>query len=298
MKKEITEKKSPEKETLKSLAEELKQRIAKEIDENAVDYSEKKDKKARKEDVEEDIKEKIKEELKEDLSDKEIEEISHKITKKDVVQEAEEIRKKGKEAKETLIPLEDYIKCAVHLGTKVITPHMRKFVYKRRADGLAVINTVAIDERLKEAIAFLIKYEAKDIYIACKREAGWPAVKKFEEITGIRAFTKKYPPGVTTNLKLENFFEAELTIICDPWIDKNALKDSARLKKPLIGLCDTNNFITHVTKIIPCNNKARKSIGCILFILAREYTKAKGMPFNTTIEDFTGKLEELEPKSQ
>jgi len=251
----------------KSLAEELKERLKKD-NENF-----------------------IKGNLNEDLSDKEIEEISKKISKKDIEKEAKEIKENVDGKKETLIPLEDYIKCAVHLGTKVITPHMKKYVYKRRADGLAVINTAIIDEKLRDAINFLIKFESEKIYIACKREAGWSAVRMFEELTGIRAFTKKYPPGVTTNLELEDFFEADLTIICDPWIDKNALFDTARLKKPVLSLCDTNNFTTHITNLIPCNNKAKKSIGCILYILAREYCKAKNKSFNANIEDFTGPLE-------
>jgi small subunit ribosomal protein S2 len=277
-KKEIKEKKSEEKKVLKSLVEELKERMAGE----SAGIEEAEESRAKK---------KAKEELK-DVSDKEIEKISEKISKTEVHAEVEEVKKKDKEVKETLIPLEDYIKCAVHLGTKVITPHMRKFVYKRRADGLSVINTVAIDEKIREAIGFLIKYDPAVIYLVCKREAGWIPAKKFAEITGIKAFTKKYPPGITTNLKLEDFFEAELTLICDPWIDKNALVDTARLKKPVIALCDTNNFTTNVSKIIPCNNKAKKSIGCILFILAREYTKAKGMPFDVKLEDFTGNLDE------
>jgi len=222
--------------------------------------------------------------------DKEIQEASEKITKEEVEKEAKEI-KKQKETGETLIPLEDYIKCAVHLGTKVITPHMRKFVYKRRADGLAVINTVAIDEKLREAIKFLVDYETDKIYLVCRREAGWEAAEKFAEVTGIRTFTKKYPPGITTNLILEDFFEAELTIICDPWMDRNAMFDTYKLKKPVLGLCDTNNFTTYVTKLIPCNNKAKKSIGCMLFILAREYCKAKKIPFKAKMEDFTGPLE-------
>ena len=229
----------------------------------------------------------------EDVSDKEIEELSSKISKKEVEEEVKEVKQKenvdGK--KETLIPLEDYIKCAVHLGTKVITPHMRKYVYKRRADGLAVINTVSIDEKLRNAIKFLIKYTPEQIYLVCKREAGWDAARKFEEATGVLTFTKKYPPGVTTNLELEDFFEKELTIICDPWIDKNALVDTARLKKPVLSLCDTNNFTTNITDLIPCNNKSAKSIGCILFILAREYTKSKKIPFDYSLEDFTGPLE-------
>lgn len=245
-----------EKINMKSLAEELKQRISKkEIPRTSKD-------------------------------NKKIKETSENITKK----QSKEI-KTNKTDKETLIPLEDYIKCAVHLGTKVITPHMKKYVYKRRADGLAVINTALIDEKLREAISFITKYNPEQIYLSCKREAGWEAAKKFGETTGINVFTKKYPPGITTNLVLEDFFEKELTIICDPWIDKNALNDTIKLKKPVLSLCDTNNFIQHITNIIPCNNKSKKSIGCILYILARGYCKEKKIPFKAELEDFTGELE-------
>ena len=213
------------------------------------------------------------------------------VEKKEIKMLSEkELKKAMTDTKETLVPLTDYIRCSVHLGTKVITPDMRKYVYKRRADGLAVINTVAIDEKLRKAIEMLIKYEPEQVYLVCKREAGWDAAKKFGEATNILTFTKKYPPGVTTNLELEDFFEKELTIICDPWIDKNALVDTARLKKPVLSLCDTNNFTTRITQLIPCNNKSTKSIGCILYILAREYNKAKKIPFDYKLEDFTGPL--------
>ena len=220
------------------------------------------------------------------------EEKSEKKVKKEVKKLSEtELKRVMTDTKETLVPLTDYIACSVHLGTKVITPHMRQFVYKRRADGLAVINTAMIDDLLREAIKFLNQYEPKQVYLLCKREAGWPAARVFEEVTGIKVFTKKYTPGVTTNLLLDNFFEAEMTIICDPWIDKNALADTVRLKKPVLALCDTNNFTSGVSKIIPCNNKSRKSIGCILFILAREYCKHKKIPFTAKLTDFAGELE-------
>ena len=263
----MKEEKQEEKISLSSLAEELKEKIKK----DKYDDSKKSEKTSSKE-------------------DKLIQEASEKITKKDIEKETRELKKTSSK-EQTLIPLEEYIKCAVHLGTKVITPHMRKFVYKRRADGLAVINTVAIDEKLREAIDFLVKYEPEQIYLCCKREAGWDAAKKFAEATNILTFTKKYPPGITTNLILENFFEKEMTLICDPWMDKNALQDTFRLQKPTLSLCDTNNFTQRITKIIPCNNKAKKSIGCMLFILAREYCKAKKLKFNYSLEDFTGPLE-------
>ena len=262
----MKQEKQEDKMDLKSLADELKEKIKK--DKSSSSKNEK-------------------------ISSKEekiIQQASEKITKKDVEKEKRDLKKTSSKD-QTLIPLEEYIKCAVHLGTKVITPHMRKFVYKRRADGLAVINTVAIDEKLREAIDFLVKYEPEQIYLCCKREAGWDAAKKFAQATNILTFTKKYPPGVTTNLELDDFFEKEMTLICDPWMDKNALQDTYRLKKPTISLCDTNNFTQRITKIIPCNNKAKKSIGCMLFILAREYCKAKKLEFKYQLEDFTGPLE-------
>lgn len=255
------------KDSLKSLTEELKAKIAR--------------------DKPEDIEWQAPEKPEKDIPDKKIQELSEKISKKEVEEEKKSITSEG----ETLISLENYIKCAVHLGTKVITPHMKKYVYKRRADGLAVINTVLIDKKLREAIDFIKEYDPKTIYLCCKREAGWSAARRFEDATGIKVFTKKYSPGITTNLELEDFFEAELTMICDPWIDKNALNDTIKLKKPIVGLCDTNNYTLGVTKIIPCNNKSSKSIGCILFILAREFCKTKKIPFKYQLEDFSGKLE-------
>lgn len=253
--------------TVKNLAEELKERLT--------------------EDLEKSLKKKNKKI--DDLSDEELQKISENITEKEVDEEKKSIKERSKE--ETLIPLEDYIKCAIHLGTKVISPHMRKFVYKRRADGLAVINTILIDQKLREAIDFLVQYEPEKIYLCCKREAGWKAAEEFNKITGIRIFTKKYQPGITTNLSLEDFFESELTIICDPWIDKNALRDTIKLKKPVIALSDTNNLTTGITKVIPCNNKSGKSIGCVLYIIAKDYCKRKGKEFNAKLEDFTGNLD-------
>lgn len=208
-----------------------------------------------------------------------------------------ELKKIMTDTRETLVPLTDYIKCSVHLGTRVITPDMRKYVYKRRADGLAVINTNLIDDKLREAVKFFVEYEPNDIFISCKRESAWPAVEKFSEVTGIRCFTKKYPAGIITNLKLGDFFETKAVIVCDPWIDKNALNDAMTMHLPVFAICDTNNYTNGVAYKIVGNNKSSKSIGLVLFVLAREYLKAKGRTKEAkalNLEDFTGKLDEME----
>lgn len=216
------------------------------------------------------------------------------------VEEKKEAKKEetAKPAGNTLIPIEDYVKAGCYIGTKVITPDMRKYVYRRRADGIAIINTNIIDQKLGEAAKELAKYSPKDWILVCKREAGWRAVKLFSELTGVRAFTKKYPAGIITNTDLPDFFETEMIFVCDPWLDKNAMNDAINVKKRIFSICDTNNLARDAEVIMPANNKSNKSLGVIFYVLAREYMKSQGISKKLPdMEDFIGeKLGELEPK--
>ncbi len=222
---------------------------------------------------------------------KELLERAKKLAEKVDVTTTEELKEQVKIKKRTdmLIPLEEYVKAGIYLGTKVVTPDMKPFVYRRRADGLAIFNTDLIDEKLKEAVEFLIKFDAKDIILACKRQAGWEAAEMFSELTGIRVFTKKYPAGVLTNTELPDFFENELTIVADHWLDRNALNDTLRVNKKVLMVCDTNNFSKGADKVIIGNNKSQKSLGVIFYLLARGFCKAKGIKKNIPdLEVWTG----------
>jgi len=198
-------------------------------------------------------------------------------SKVDVTETSEELKEqvKIKKRDDMLIPLEDYVKAGIYLGTKVVTPDMRPFIYRRRADGLAIFNTDLIDEKIKEAIEYISKFDAKDIVLVCKRQAGWRAAKMFAELTGIKVFTKKYPAGILTNTNLSDFFENELTIVTDSWLDKNALNDTLNVQKKVLMVCDTNNFAKGADQIIIGNNKHYKSLGVIFYLLTRGFCKAK-----------------------
>lgn len=199
-----------------------------------------------------------------------------------------------------LTSLEDYIKTASYLGTKVITPTMRKYVYRRRLDGLAILNTLLVDKKLKDAIEFIKQYKPDEWTLVCKREAGWRAAKMFSELTGVRLFTKKYPAGILTNPELPNFFETKMIMICDPWLDKNALADARRVNVPVVGICDTNNHTFNIDVVAIGNNKSNKSLGLIFWLLAREYMKEHKIDKKIPgLEEFVG--EELileEPKKK
>ncbi len=204
--------------------------------------------------------------------------------------------KEEEEKKETIVPMEEYLKSSIHLGTRVITPNMKKYVYRRRADGLAVFNTALLDNLLLEGAEYLAKFPPEQVVVVCKREAGWKAVKKFSEITEIKNFTKKYPAGILTNTQLENFAEFELVLICDPWIDKNALTDANRIKIPVLSICDTNNYTNGITKIIPGNNKSAKSLGMIFYILSKIYYERKKLKTEEPkIQDFVDNWDNLQP---
>jgi len=271
------------------MAAKKENKVDEEVKEEVVEDIEKKGKVSKKAAKEE---EKIAEEAEKESTDaktsSDIEEKKKKLMEKakklaaGVQVKSEELKEqvKGEKKTDMLVPLEEYINSGIYIGTKVITPDMRPFVYRRRADGLAIFNTDLIDEKLKEGIKYLSQFKPSDVILVCKRQAGWRAAEKFGEITGIRVFAKKYPAGVLTNSELADFFENELTIVSDAWVDKNALSDTMKVHKKVLMICDTNNFSKGADQIVIGNNKSSKSLGIIYYLLARGYCKAQGIEAN------------------
>ena len=170
---------------------------------------------------------------------------------------------------------------------------MQPFIYKIRPDGLSVLNVQKINERLEVTGKLLSYYNPEDIVVVCRRENGWPAIEMFSKVTGIRAYAGRYLPGILTNTNLDNFIEAKLILVADPFPDKNVVDDAARIGIPIVALCDTNNELANVDLVIPCNNKGKKSLGFIFWVLAREYLKLKGIIKD--YKEFTAKLEDFSP---
>mgnify|MGYP003974982851 CR=1 FL=1 len=190
-----------------------------------------------------------------------------------------------------LVPLENYLEAGIHIGTKIRTKFMSKFIYKVRDDGLSVFNVDEIDNRLKIASNFLAQYDAKDILVACRRENGWKASKLFADSIGAKSFIGRYHPGTLTNVQLEDFVEVKVIVAVDPIPDRNIIDDAKVLGIPVVSLCDTNNEVSFVDLVVPGNNKGRKSLGLIFWILAKEYLKVKGII--KTDEDMKKSLEEF-----
>jgi small subunit ribosomal protein S2 len=195
------------------------------------------------------------------------------------------------EQESLLIDSNEYLKSGIHIGTKFKTKYMAKFIYKTRPDGLSVLNLKKIDERIALTVNILAQYNPEEILIVCRRENGWKALKELNKLTGMKIINGRYPPGILTNPKLETFIEPKVIVVCDPWPDKNAVEDAGKIGIPVIGFCDTNNQSNKLDLVVPCNNKGRKSVGLIFYLIAREFMRKKAMlrgdeEMPAKIEDF------------
>lgn len=231
----------------------------------------------------------------------EIKETGEKLAEIETIQEIQEEKTENPDIKEVvpedkkevvLAPLETYIKVSVHIGTRAVTPTMREYVYRRKADGIAVLNTKKIDEKIAQGASFLSQFAPEDIIVCGKKDAVVKSVEAFSKATGIRAFTR-YPAGIITNPVLKNFFEPKLVFVIDPWVDKNALNDAVKIKIPVMALCSTNNNTHNVDFVIPCNNKTTNSVGLVLYLLAKLYLEKRKISGKANEKDFYS-LEEKE----
>lgn len=183
-----------------------------------------------------------------------------------------------------LLPREKYLSAGVHIGMTSKTADMKRFIYKVRPNGLAVLNVGMLDKRIDYASNLLAS--TKKILIVSRKENGQEPSKKFAEVVGAKCIAGRFMPGSLTNPSYKDFFEPEVTIVVDPAADKQAIKESIQMRIPIIGFADTFNDTSYLDIILPCNNKGKKSVALILWLLAKLIKEKRGEPFEATPEDF------------
>ena len=115
----------------------------------------------------------------------------------------------------------------------------------------------------------------------------------FGKLTNIRTFAGRYPPGLLTNPNLEGYTNAKIVLVVDAWPDRNAVLDAVKVGIPVIALCDTNNQSNFIDYVVPCNNKGKKSLGLVFYIVAKCFLKLKGVlkegeELKVPLEEFVG----------
>ena len=177
---------------------------------------------------------------------------------------------------ELLIPLEQYLAAGVHIGTHICNKYMEKFVYRVRPDGLYVLDIRKVDERIRIAARFIARYEPEKVLAVSVRQYGGKPVAKFCGLTRCKPVTGRFIPGTLTNPRLEYYVEPDLLVITDPRADAQAIDEAAEMGIPVVALADTDNKIEFIDLIIPANNKGRKSLALLYWLLARQVLRERG----------------------
>ena len=191
-----------------------------------------------------------------------------------------------KEKEDTLIPSTDYLASGVHIGTQQKTGDMKRFIYQARPDGLYLLDIETMDARLRIAAKLLAHYEPSSILIVSAREYGHHPASMFAEISGADSIVGRFIPGTLTNPGCAYFTEPSVLILTDPMTDAQALKEGAYTGIPIVALCDTNNSTSDVDFIIPTNNKGRKALATVYWLLVKELSRERHLKEGGKEEEF------------
>jgi len=198
---------------------------------------------------------------------------------------------------QTLVPTKKYLQTGSHIGARFKTDGMKRYIFKKRKDGLKVLEVNAIDEKLRMAATFLAGYEPEKIAVISRKQYAQTPVKKFAKILGAKAFTGRFVPGTFTNPEGKEFFEPKVIFVADPNADSQAVKEATAIKAPIVALCSTDNTTNNIDLVVPINNNGRQSLALAYWVILREILKTKKVikkdeDFKEEIETFEFKLKE------
>ncbi|MHA1616121.1 MAG: 30S ribosomal protein S2 [Candidatus Njordarchaeales archaeon] len=188
-----------------------------------------------------------------------------------ISEEFEEIAPK----EEMLVPMKTYIRYGTHIGTNKKTKDMERFIFKRKG-GVYLINIVKTDERLRLAARLLAKYEPNEVAVFGSRLYAQKPIIKMGEWTKFTIFPGRYLPGTLTNPELVTYTEPEIILVSDPIKERQAIQEAFMIGIPVIALCDTNNVLSNIDLAIPANNKGRKSLALIFWLLTNQVLRERG----------------------
>jgi small subunit ribosomal protein S2 len=194
-----------------------------------------------------------------------------------------------------LLPQEVLLSAGVHIGTRVKTKDMESFIYKVRPDGLFVLDMDQMNERIQVVAKFISRFDLSRVVVASSKRYGRIPAEKFCEILGCKSALGRFTSGTFTNPNYADFFEPVAIMVTDALADQQIIEEAAQVGVPVIALCSTDNSLSNVDLIIPVNNKGRRSLAIVYWLIVREILRERNQPHASgelkyTIDDFETSL--------
>jgi small subunit ribosomal protein S2 len=185
----------------------------------------------------------------------------------------------------------------IRVGTPVKTKSMSRYIVRANPEGLYILDISKTLYRIDVAAKFLGRTNIAKVAITSAREYGKKPVEKFCEATGATPILGRFMPGTFTNPSLPKYMEPEIVIVTDPQADQQAVIEATRAGVPVLAISNSDNVISKVDLVIPANNRGRKALATVYWLLAREVMKKQGKiksdkEMKVTIDDFETKLVE------
>jgi len=205
-------------------------------------------------------------------------------------------------SEELLLPRDTLLSAGIHIGTRMKTKDMEQFIYRVRSDGLFVLDVKKTDDRIRVTAKFLARFEPAKIAAAAARLYAQEPVTKFCETIKATPVVGRFIPGLLSNPLYANRIEPEVIIVSDPRADSQAVKEASSAGIPIVALCSTDNEFSGVDLVIPTNNKGRRALAVVYWLLARQILREKGelapdKDLPLTIEDFEAKISREEEET-
>lgn len=185
----------------------------------------------------------------------------------------------------------------IRVGTPIKTKFMSSFITRANPEGLYILDISKTLARIDVAAKFIGRTNIANVAVTSAREYGKTPIEKFCELTGARGIFGRFMPGTFTNPSLPKYLEPEIVIVTDPQADEQAVLEATRAGVPVIALSNSDNITSKVDLVIPSNNRGRKALATVYWLLTKEVLKKQGKiksdsEMSMTIDDFEAKLVE------
>ena len=187
----------------------------------------------------------------------------------------------------------------IRVGTQVKTKFMKPFITKASPEGLYMLDLDITLEKIQTAAKFINRLGAENIIVCSGRQYAETPVEKFCEVLGSKKLLGRFMPGTLTNPTLPYYIEPKLVLVSDPQVDEQAITEATNAGIPVIGVANTDNITSKLDIIIPANNRGRKALATVYWLLVRQVLIERGElnesdQMKYEIDDFETKITEEE----